>query len=153
MPWSLADDADVTQMFDGCDVGIRYADDAVGRLVNKLADLGVLDDTNIWISSDHGEAFGELGVYADHQAADEATAHIPAMVSGPGIAVGGRALPRARPSRRLPRPAAGHRTRGVDRPAPRSPPGPHHVCVTISATRSTRNVTQTWWWVVPDPFA
>jgi choline-sulfatase len=88
MPWNLADDADVTQMFDGYDVGIRYADDAVGRLANKLADLGVLDDTIIWISSDHGEAFGELGVYADHQAADEATAHIPAIVSGPGIAVG-----------------------------------------------------------------
>jgi arylsulfatase A-like enzyme len=88
MPWNLADDADVTQMFDGYDVGIRYADDAVGRLVNKLADLGVLDDTIIWISSDHGEAFGELGVYADHQAADEATSHIPAILRGPGIAVG-----------------------------------------------------------------
>ncbi len=88
MPWNLESEADVTQMFDGYDVGIRYADDAVGRLANKLADLGVLDDTIIWISSDHGEAFGELGVYADHQAADEATAHIPAIVSGPGIAVG-----------------------------------------------------------------
>jgi arylsulfatase A-like enzyme len=88
MPWNLASEDDVTQMFDGYDVGIRYADDAVGRLVNKLADLGVLDDTIVWISSDHGEAFGELGVYADHQAADEATAHIPAIVSGPGIAVG-----------------------------------------------------------------
>ena len=37
------------------------------------------------ISSDHGEAFGELGVYADHQAADEATCHIPMIVRWPGI--------------------------------------------------------------------
>ncbi len=69
-------------MFDGYDVGIRYADDAVGTLCSKLDDLGVIDDTLIWISSDHGEAFGELGVYADHQAADETTTHIPSILSG-----------------------------------------------------------------------
>lgn len=84
-PWNLATEADVKQIFDGYDVGIRFADDAVGRLANALADLGVLDETAIWISSDHGEAFGELGVYADHQAADEATAHIPAILSWPGL--------------------------------------------------------------------
>lgn len=87
-PWNLATAADVKQLFDGYDVGIRYADDAVGRLCDKLAELGVLDDTAIWISSDHGEAFGELGVYADHQAADEATAHIPAILAWPGVSPG-----------------------------------------------------------------
>ena len=84
-PWNLATAHDVQRIFDGYDVGVRYADDAVGQLCNQLADLGVLDDTAIWISSDHGEAFGELGVYADHQAADEATAHIPAVLSWPGV--------------------------------------------------------------------
>jgi len=84
-PWNLATDEDVKQIFDGYDVGVRYADDAVGHLGNKLADLGILDDTAIWISSDHGEGFGELGVYADHQGADEATAHIPAIVAWPGM--------------------------------------------------------------------
>ena len=87
-PWNLATDADVKTIFDGYDVGIRYADDAVGVLCNRLADLGVLDETAIWISSDHGEAFGELGVYADHQAADEATAHVPAILSWPGLEAG-----------------------------------------------------------------
>ncbi len=85
-PWNLASADDVKQMFDGYDVGVRFADDAVGALCSKLADLGVLDDTAILISSDHGEAFGELGVYADHMAADEATAHIPAVLSWPGVA-------------------------------------------------------------------
>ncbi|MCA8956469.1 MAG: sulfatase-like hydrolase/transferase, partial [Planctomycetes bacterium] len=37
------------------------------------------------VSSDHGEAFGELGVYADHQAADEATCHVPAVLRWPGV--------------------------------------------------------------------
>jgi len=76
----------VKQIFDGYDVGIRYADDALGTLCNKLADLGVLDDTAILVSTDHGEAFGELGVYADHQAADEATCHLPAVLRRPGAA-------------------------------------------------------------------
>jgi arylsulfatase A-like enzyme len=77
---------DVKGIFDGYDVGVRYADDALGVLLNKLDDLGVLDETAILVSSDHGEAFGELGVYADHQAADEATCHIPAVLRWPGVA-------------------------------------------------------------------
>ena len=84
-PWNLATGDDVARMFDGYDVGIRYADDAVGALCSKLDDLGVLDETAVLVSSDHGEAFGELGVYADHQAADEATAHIPAVLVWPGL--------------------------------------------------------------------
>ncbi len=84
-PWNLASMDDVKRMFDGYDVGVRYADRAVGILCDALGRLGVLDETAIWITSDHGEAFGELGVHADHQAADEATAHVPAVLSWPGI--------------------------------------------------------------------
>jgi choline-sulfatase len=87
-PWDLASMADVKQLFDGYDVGVRYADDTVGQLCSKLDDIGVLDDTAILISSDHGEALGELGVYADHQGADEATAHIPAVLAWPGVPAG-----------------------------------------------------------------
>ena len=84
-PRQLADMDDVKACFDGYDVGIRYADDTVGRILDKLDSLGVLDDTAVLISSDHGEAFGELCVYADHQAADEATCHIPAILRWPGL--------------------------------------------------------------------
>ena len=84
-PWDLATMEDVVKMFDGYDVGVRFADDAVAALLTKLDQLGVLEDTAVWIGSDHGEAFGELGVYADHQAADAATAHIPAVLAWPGI--------------------------------------------------------------------
>ncbi len=84
-PMQASSMAEVKRIFDGYDLGIRYADDAVGRLLNSLADLGVLDDTAIMISSDHGEAFGELGVYCDHQAADEATCRIPLVLRWPGL--------------------------------------------------------------------
>ncbi len=85
-PWNAASMGDLKAIVDGYDVGVRYADDAVGTILDKLADLGVLDDTAVLVSSDHGEAFGELGVYADHQAADEATCHIPAVLRWPGLA-------------------------------------------------------------------
>jgi arylsulfatase A-like enzyme len=84
-PWDASSMDDVKAIFDGYDVGVRYADDALGTLCNKLDDLGVLDETAILVSSDHGEMFGELGVYADHQGADEATCHIPAVLRGPGV--------------------------------------------------------------------
>jgi len=84
-PWDANSMDAIKGIFDGYDVGIRYADDAVGHLMNKLDDLGVLEETAVLISSDHGEAFGELGVYADHQAADQATCNIPAILRWPGV--------------------------------------------------------------------
>lgn len=75
----------VKAIFDGYDTGIRFADDMLGRLVAKLDELGVRDETAIWVTSDHGEQFGELGVYCDHMAADEATAHIPGVLRWPGL--------------------------------------------------------------------
>ena len=82
---AIPDMAAVQHMFDGYDTGVRYADAAVGTIVARLEALGVLEETAILISSDHGEGFGELGVYADHQAADEATCHIPAVLRWPGL--------------------------------------------------------------------
>ncbi len=37
---------------------------------------GVWDDTAVWVSGDHGETLGELGIYADHQTADDITQRI-----------------------------------------------------------------------------
>ena len=55
---------DVRAMFDGYDTGVRYADDHIGRWLNALADVGVLEETAVMVSSDHGETLGELGTYA-----------------------------------------------------------------------------------------
>ena len=89
----VADDmTQVRAMFDGYDTGVRYADDHVGRWLNALADAGVLDDTAVMITSDHGETLGELGTYCDHHFADEHTAHVPMILHWPGVhgAEGGR---------------------------------------------------------------
>jgi arylsulfatase A-like enzyme len=75
----------VRAMFDGYDTGVRYSDDHVGRVLNALADQGVLDETVVVISADHGENLGELNIYGDHQTADQITTHVPLIIRWPGI--------------------------------------------------------------------
>ncbi len=78
------------QAIDGYDCGIRYLDDHVGHLLAALKAKGVLDDLVIVVSSDHGENFGELGVYGEHGTADQATCRIPMIVRWPGKVEAGR---------------------------------------------------------------
>jgi Arylsulfatase A and related enzymes len=78
----------VRAMFDGYDAGVRWADEHVGRVLNALADAGVLDETVILISSDHGENLGELNIYGDHQTADHITTRVPLIVRWPGVSGG-----------------------------------------------------------------
>lgn len=80
----------VRRMFDGYDTGVRFADEHVGRLLDHLAALGVLDETAIVISGDHGETLGELNVYCDHQTADEYTTHVPMILRWPALGDAGR---------------------------------------------------------------
>lgn len=75
----------VRGMFDGYDTGILYADALVGRVVNRLADLGVLDETAILVSSDHGETLGEFNIYGDHHLADEFTIRVPFLMRWPSL--------------------------------------------------------------------
>ena len=70
---------------DGYDCGVRYADKYVGRMLDLLADAGVLDETAVIIAADHGENLGELNIWGDHQTADEFTNHIPGVVCWPGV--------------------------------------------------------------------
>lgn len=79
---------EVRAMFDGYDTGVRYADDAVGRIIEALSQAGVLDETAIVISSDHGENLGELNIYGDHQTADHITCRVPLIVHWPGVTDG-----------------------------------------------------------------
>ncbi|GIX06870.1 MAG: sulfatase [Candidatus Poribacteria bacterium] len=75
----------VRAMFDGYDTGIRYADDHVGLLLEALEEQGVLDETAIIVSADHGENLGELNIYGDHQTADQITTHVPLILRWPGV--------------------------------------------------------------------
>lgn len=46
---------------------------------------GVLGETAVLVSADHGEAFGELGQHMEHGAATPATNRVPLIVRWPGL--------------------------------------------------------------------
>lgn len=76
------------RLMDGYDCGIAYTDTLVGQLLDKLSSLGIYEDTAIIITSDHGENFGELGIYAEHGTADHACCNIPFIIKWPGVKPG-----------------------------------------------------------------
>ena len=81
---------DWKRWIDGYDTGIRYADEHVKRLLDVLDKKGVLDETVIIVSADHGENQGELNVYGDHQTADLITCRVPFVLRWPGMVEGGK---------------------------------------------------------------
>ena len=74
-------------LYDGA---IAQMDAQLRRLVETLEERGVLDDTLVVITSDHGEGFGEPSEIRDVRVAehgvaiDDVVTHVPLLVSYPG---------------------------------------------------------------------
>ena len=66
--------------YDNC---IAYLDEQFGKLVEQLAQRGVLDDTLIIITSDHGESFGEHGFFMHPCSLYQAEIHVPLLMRLP----------------------------------------------------------------------
>jgi len=75
---------DYTKWINAYDVGIRYADEFVGRIIDLLKQLKIYEDTLIIVSSDHGENQGELNIYGDHHTACHITNRVPMIMKWPG---------------------------------------------------------------------
>jgi arylsulfatase A-like enzyme len=78
-------EADLRFTISQYDAEIRAVDDLLGELLADLESLGVLDETLVVITSDHGEEFYEHGqIYHAHSLYDELL-HVPLIVVGPGV--------------------------------------------------------------------
>jgi choline-sulfatase len=62
-----------------------WLDDNVGRILDALEGAGMLDDTTVVYSSDHGDNVGARGLWGKSQLYEESTA-IPMIMAGPGLA-------------------------------------------------------------------
>ena len=89
----LADDDERAALSDIYDSSIAYMDSAVGRLIRRVQDLGLENDTVIVFTSDHGESLGEDGRYGHYSLYDEQL-RIPLAISVPGRAAEGRHIDR-----------------------------------------------------------
>lgn len=66
------------------DANIRYVDDSIKKLFNTLKELGMKDETLVIITSDHGEAFGEYGLW-DHLSSYRNISKLPLIFVGSSI--------------------------------------------------------------------
>jgi len=71
------------------DAEINYLDFAAGRLIERLREQGLYDDTLIIVTSDHGEHLGEQGRFSHQFSVEEELLHVPLMIKYPGNAGGG----------------------------------------------------------------
>jgi arylsulfatase A-like enzyme len=67
-------------LYDGT---LRYADEMVGRLADAIRSEGLLDDTLLIITSDHGDSFGEHGHLGHRLTLYEELLHVPLVVRYP----------------------------------------------------------------------
>jgi arylsulfatase A-like enzyme len=63
---------------------IRGLDDHVGQMLDQLRERGELDNTIIVITADHGEHFGDHGLFLHGNSLFEPLLHVPLIVVSPG---------------------------------------------------------------------
>jgi arylsulfatase A-like enzyme len=80
-----ADHSVLVDLYDGA---VRGADRALGQVLETLEERGLAEDTVIIVTSDHGEHFGEHGLWGHVHGLYEEVLQIPFVVAGPGVPVG-----------------------------------------------------------------
>ncbi|MDZ4198645.1 MAG: sulfatase-like hydrolase/transferase, partial [Kiritimatiellia bacterium] len=87
VPVGALPDPEVLRARTGYRAMITQVDDAVGRIVRQIRDLGLADRTLIVYTADHGEMAGDFG-QTGKTCFFEGSVRIPMVLSGPGIRTG-----------------------------------------------------------------
>lgn len=66
---------------------LRLIDDQIARLIASYRERGILDDTVVIVTSDHGDYTGEYGLQRKGAGTPEVLMRVPFVISGAGIAV------------------------------------------------------------------
>ena len=82
--------AELQAEIDAYDGAIAYLDAELHRLLAELDSLGVLDNTIVVVTSDHGEEFGEHDVYLHGSTLFDRSLHVPLLIHLPGRSSGTR---------------------------------------------------------------
>lgn len=85
-------DEEVRYAIDLYDAGIRQADARLGRFFDALAEDGILDETIVIVTSDHGEEFLEHDSVGHWQLFYRPNLHVPFLLRLPGGAEKGRRI-------------------------------------------------------------
>ena len=77
-----ADREAISGMYDG---EIRYVDEHVGRVLTRLDELGLRENTFLAFTADHGDEFWEHGGYQHGHSLYNELIHVPLVLRGPGL--------------------------------------------------------------------
>ncbi|WP_458208978.1 sulfatase [Haladaptatus sp. NG-SE-30] len=76
-------DGEREQLIDLYDAEIRLNDEYIGRFLKSLSERGLLENTLIVITADHGDAFGEHGYFEHPRYLHQELTHVPLFVRVP----------------------------------------------------------------------
>lgn len=72
---------------------VRHGDMVVGNMIDSLRERGLLDNTIVLITGDHGEEFFENGFWGHHSNFSEEQVAVPFVMRGPGVPAGTESRP------------------------------------------------------------
>jgi arylsulfatase A-like enzyme len=72
------------------DGGIAYVDSKIGELLDGLKQRGLLEKTLVIVTADHGESFGEHGIFLHRGNLFREQIHVPLVLWAPGLVPAGR---------------------------------------------------------------
>ena len=81
--WSLLTPRQQQDELNAYDDGIAYADSNLGALLAELKERGLTENTIIVVTADHGEGFGEHGLYLHGNSLYLELIRVPLVISGP----------------------------------------------------------------------
>lgn len=64
---------------------VEFADEQLGRLYRAVDELGLAKRTAFIVSADHGEGFGENGVYHHNKSVYDVVVHVPLLIRLPRV--------------------------------------------------------------------
>lgn len=89
MPKGITDKDYIIAQYDGA---IAYMDSCIQRIFAQLEALGVLDNTIVVITSDHGETLYDHECWFDHHGLYDVTLHVPLIIRYPKKVPAGRRM-------------------------------------------------------------
>ncbi|WP_423998589.1 sulfatase [Haloarcula salina] len=81
-PESISDE-ERQLLIDLYDAEIKYNDERIGEFLNDLESRGILEDSLLIVTADHGDAFGEHGYYEHPRYLHDEITHVPLFVREP----------------------------------------------------------------------
>jgi len=91
--WRQRPPAEIRAELDQYDGAISYLDAELDRLMTSLQSRGLLDNTIVIVTSDHGEQFGEHGLFLHGNSLYTPLLHVPLLIRFPrGVPAGRRVV-------------------------------------------------------------